>query len=135
MTAIELGRVPLLRFFVGDFTTDTSFKTPDDEYSKKSLDDDFLNEASAVSSSCVGELFEIVVDKESQIVAENKDDLIEYLVTVRANTVELFAMRKRIDKTTPNSTYVITATVSDVSEMIEADELVPNSCENHPRSD
>ena len=49
--------------------------------------------------------------------------LVEYHVTVDADTVRLFAMRTRPDKTTANGLHVVAATVRDVVEAITPDEL------------
>lgn len=54
----------------------------------------------------------------SRIQAKNEQDVLEYLLTVTVDEVQLFAVRKRVDKAHANSNFVFLATVQDVIDDI-----------------
>ena len=64
-----------------------------------------------------------VVLMSSKIVAADADDVIEYMIRFTEKTIELFALRRRVDKKTPNGLRVVEATISDVMENIEPKEI------------
>jgi hypothetical protein len=67
---------------------------------------------------------EVTFSTQSRIVPEHEDDIIEYLVRLQGEgSLELFAMRRRIDKSTPNGLCVVDATVRDLIEAMDVDEL------------
>lgn len=64
-----------------------------------------------------------VVVLDSRITASSPMDIREFLVTVQTDTIRLFPLRQRPDKTHPNSEAVVVATMHDVIEDISIDEL------------
>jgi hypothetical protein len=69
----------------------------------------------------------VEVSAESTIRPLNDDDVLEYMVIVTDATIELFAMRRRIDKKSANGLRVVQATIADAIENIQADELAPGT--------
>lgn len=65
----------------------------------------------------------VKVSSESTIQPLDDDDVVEYMVTVTDETVELFAMRRRVDKKSANGLRVVQATIADTIENIQAEEL------------
>ena len=51
------------------------------------------------------------------------DDVIEYMVSTTNTTIELFALRRRLDKI-PQTASAIEATFSDAIENIQPEELI-----------
>ena len=63
------------------------------------------------------------VSGDSKITEAKEGGVVEYLVTVTEHEVELFALRRRVDKSTANGLCVVSATVHDVIEAVRVDEL------------
>lgn len=60
---------------------------------------------------------------QSVVVPTCDTDVVEYLVVVKDHEIELFAIRRRVDKTTANARRVVEATIRDVIDGVRVDEL------------
>ena len=60
---------------------------------------------------------------ESRIVARSEDDIIEYHMQVGEETIDLFAIRSRTDKTHANPLHVVERSVADVLDAVEVEEI------------
>ncbi len=58
-------------------------------------------------------------------VVPSENGVVEYLIVTSETTVSLFPLRKRPDKTTSNSEWVVCRTIQDVIEQISVEELAP----------
>ena len=67
----------------------------------------------------------VITATESKIKATSEDDVVEYMINVTEKTVELFALRRRLDKKTANGIRVVEATILDAIENIQPNELLP----------
>lgn len=63
------------------------------------------------------------VSDQSRIRPESDKQILEYLVDVRPDSIDLFALRTRLDKKTANSLHVVIATMRDVMEAVTPQEL------------
>ena len=63
----------------------------------------------------------------SKIKATSDDDVVEYVLNVTETTIELFALRRRLDKKTANGIRVVEATILDAIENIQPHELLPEA--------
>lgn len=63
------------------------------------------------------------VSSESEVIATGDDDVVEYSMIVSDAEVELFALRRRPDKTTANAYVVVLATVEECIDAIAVGEL------------
>lgn len=65
----------------------------------------------------------VTVSSHSRIVPAHEDDVVEYVISITADEVHLFAVRKRVDKMHANSMFVFLATVQDVLDDVTPVEI------------